>query len=214
VDKRTARELFDGVMLGDAGLYHTGTNAQFSLSGSARQNKGVCSDMIEYLCIVRDALSVLGVNWCNGHPKVYNGYSKDMHYLRPTLKSLVCPFLGEQYTRWYRDKGKVVPSDVRVSPVTLAHWFMGDGSSTQDKRCVTVGVTLQTHCFTEDSISILEDRLLNCGIKTGRVTCKFVKSGAGIAISILQESVNQFMNMVCPYVVEPYLYKIKYRHVG
>lgn len=210
--KQGAYEVFDGVMLGDGGLYHTGINAQFSLSLSAKLDQGLCSSMLEYLRCIKDTFELLGVEFCTGHPIAYCMMNKSRHYWRPTLKSRVHPLLQSQYVRWYAaGRTKRVPEDVLVTPLSLAHWFMGDGCSGQDKRCVTIDVSLQAHRFRESDLAVLENKLHGLGLHTGRRRNNKVSTGAGIAITIFQDSVNEFMSMVDAYVIEPYRYKLKYR---
>jgi len=210
--KQEAWQIFDGVMLGDAGLYHTGINAQFSLSLSAKLDHELRNNMLGYLRYVRDAFELLGIEFCTGHPIAYCISSRGRYYWRPTLKSKVHPLLQNQYIRCYpANVAKGVPEDVTVTPLSLAHWFMGDGCSGRDNRCIAVDVSLQTHGFQEGDLAVLESKLHDLGLHTGRRKNSKVNTGVGIAITILQDSVNEFMNIVNPYVVEPYRYKIKHR---
>ncbi len=102
-----------------------------------------------------------------------------------------------------------MPRDLILTPVSLAHWFMNDGSSSKDHRSRSINVKLCTQGFGIESIILLEKRLWEVGVlHTGRRYYK-VDKGAGVEITILQASVSDFMNTIEPHMLDPYRYKIK-----
>lgn len=61
----------------------------------------------------------------------------------------------EQRKRWYPDGVKRIPKDVDLSPIALANWYWGDGStSNHGYRMV-----FHTDGFDEDEVLFLRDRL-------------------------------------------------------
>jgi hypothetical protein len=238
MNKQEALEVFNGIMLGDAGLGlsgRNGTGAVLNIALSAKRDIKLEEQTLAYLCSVRDDLLFLGINFCIGHPVVSDRTSKGKLYRNCKLSSIVCPFLKDEYHRWYPGgkrvakavargqfgsqivvkeypgEKKVVPVNITLTPLSLAHWFMGDGCSQQSKLCETVVVNLSTYAFSFGDIEILERGLHDLNISTGRAVYPSINKGSGVRLTILQNSVNDFMHMIDPYVVEPYRYKIKYR---
>ena len=191
-------EVLDGVMLGDGNLSKPAVNAclRYGKSGN---------DHIDLVHYVKEQLEEIGVVFASNMPKALTDENL-------WLSSRVHIILTGEYFRWYHNGKKEVPEDILLSPRTLAVLFMDDGSSTYShKSGPTVTVYLATHSFSEYSIKLLEKALLLKGINTGRDHDKRVKGGAGIYITILQDSVDLFMSTVSPYVFPSYQYKIKYR---
>lgn len=200
-----AEQLFDGVMLGDGGLvqFRPGGAAHFSMSL-------VGEDKLAYMGQVARALSSLGIRISDGYPKVSHSVSRGKPYTRCDLLTLSHSLLALERGRWYRKGKKEVPPDLYLTPLSLSHWFMNDGSSSFTKY-VTVYVSLSTYCFSIDSMEILERELSCLGIDSFRGKDKRVALGAGIRLFVRQTSVNRFMDIVEPYIVEPFKYKVKRR---
>lgn len=58
--------------------------------------------------------------------------------------------------RWYPDGMKVIPRDLLLTPTSLAHWFCGDGTFSQDGS-----LDFCTNGFTEEDVTFLSERLLH-----------------------------------------------------
>lgn len=199
--------ILDGVMLGDGRICFSRNNPdayfQMNLSGS--------KTMI-YLEYLKQALIHMGIHVSQNYPKLYPAVSRGKPYALACLATSCSSRLTAEQPRWYlgRKGQKIVPADIELSPVTLAHWFMGDGSSSKG-ACGCINTTLCTDSFPKECVEILETCLHGISVNTGREH-RHVKEGSGIRLTILQSSVNNFMHMIDPYVVEPYRYKIKYRN--
>ena len=202
-----AKQILDGLMLGDGSLAMPNASAYLSIN--------LCGEgTLSYLDNISSALLALGISLCDGYPKILHAVSKGKPYEYSSLASRVSPILTNEYHRWYSTGRKEVPSDVRISRLALAHWFMGDGCSISDdryKKSTSVEVSFSTYSFGESSIALLENELHRIGFSTGRNNHKGIKDGSGIRITILQRDVNSFMKIIEPCMLEPYLYKIKYR---
>lgn len=209
-----AMEVFDGAMLSDAGLAFSrrADNAFFSIGLSGKEH-------MDWLYYIRGALRRLGVEACNSHPKASvrtNFWGKP--YCCCVLATKVSPFLTEQYARWrYRrcEDGwiKGLPDDICLTPITLANWFMGDGSSRRRKRkwsVDTISTKLHTQGFTLAETGYLEDLLEGAGFATGREYVG-VGSNSRVVLTIRQKSVDEFMAVVRPYILLSYMYKVKFR---
>lgn len=209
MDKQTALEVFNGVMLGDAGMYQSRHWARYTYFVIGL-SKGEMSALSCYLRYVKDALVSMGIQVSGDFPKVQKGMSKGKPYTHCRLSTWSSPQLAEMYPKWYKEDLKIVPTNVYLGPVTLAHWFMGDGSSRYG-RSGNVYTSFATMGFPVDSISVLEEALHDLGLNTGRGYDRRIEKGDGITLFLLQDSVNKFMDIVRPYMMEPYMYKIKYR---
>lgn len=204
-EKATAQEVFDGVMLSDGSLKMRVKDAFFSIDLS-----GI--DHIDWLYAIKDALTALDIPFGPSWPRLYKSKSRGKTFYGVWLESLSCPTLTVQYSRWYPKGIKTVPSDVWFSAITLAHWFMGDGSSsfgnvkgyTQDRY---IRASFATDKFTYSEVGALVDSLRLLGLKHARRA----RSSKGYYDIHIQEmdSVRVLMEIVTPYICESYRYKIK-----
>lgn len=122
-------EVFDGVMLSDASLKFSkkGKNAWFSMGLSG-------SEHMDWLTFVKTTLVALGVPVHDRGLGLYRGFSKGKSYIGALLQSSSQPFLTKQHERWYNGNTKIVPEDVAITPLSVANWFMGDGSSSPRQK--------------------------------------------------------------------------------
>lgn len=196
-----AYEVYTGMMLGDCSLRMDGKNAQLRINLS-----GI--DTIGYLNFVKAHLEKLGITFCDGHPKTRKAISRGKPYDLCRMASTTCAFLTSEYEKWYPSGTKVVPTDVYLSPISLAHWFMGDGSSSRQRGLKAINVVFATNSYNFDSVERLRKLLLGLGISTSRHTIK-----GRFIIYVRQQSIDTLMGLIEPHIVEPYLYKVKYRGV-
>ncbi len=207
--RQKALEVFDGVMLADAGLGLHRREARFCIT-LCKGNKPALN---RYLYYIKEALLAIGITVSSRSPNVFRGISKGREYEYCRLQSRISPLLTIQYHRWYRNHVKIVPDDIRITPISIAHWFMGDGSSLRDKRYrgACIDVSLSTYSFCAEDIKTLEKKLDGLGLSTGRRHYANIDTGDGIVITLHQASVNKFMDLISSYMMEPYLYKLKYK---
>jgi len=60
----------------------------------------------------------------------------------------------EEFRQWfYRDRRKVVPEDLELTPLSMAVWFMDDGSR-KSSQCR--GLLLNTQSFTQAEVQLLQ----------------------------------------------------------
>lgn len=194
-------EVFDGVMLSDASLKFSkkSKNAWFSMGLSG-------SEHMDWLTYVKTALVALGVPVHDRGLGLYRGTSKGKPYIGALLQSSSQTLLTKQHERWYSENIKIVPKDVVVTPLSVANWFMGDGSSSPDKRNDAIVTHLACCKFTFEENMLLVECLAGLGIVA---TAAFNRGYPRVNIS--QFSVNRFMNMIEEYILPSYQYKIKRR---
>lgn len=211
MDAEEAVQVFSGVMLGDGGLAlrRFCDNANFRMALSSKKQGIPSVSLIGYLHFVMGALASLGVEAMTGHPKVFKRVRPDgQTYDYCDLETKVSPFLTHEYLRWYSNGRKEVPKDLVLTPISVAHWFMGDGTSSKQAagKPLFDCVNLCTQAFNSYSQELLKVQLLGLSIYA-----TIQRSGSKQKIYILQDSVDDFMRVVDPHVIEPYRYKIKYR---
>ena len=97
--------------------------------------------------------------------------------------------------KFYKDDKKIVPKDIRLTPLSLAIWYMDDGCLS-DNHCI-----IATDGFSKEDIIFLQDAFLK------RFLIKSsVKNGSKIAIK--RESFNTFFSLVNPYILSSMRHKI------
>ena len=98
----------------------------------------------------------------------------------------------------------------KLDAFAIATWFMDDGSSTFGKGCAkeSIRAGFATLSFPKEQLKFLQARLLEFGILT---TLHKHPDGFGLNIAIRQKSINLFMALIEPYMVECMRYKIKKR---
>lgn len=210
VNEAEAAEVFDGLMLGDGSLRHRGISADFRMALSGERLGIPLESFRSFLCYVKGILELLGVEACTGHPRFFKEPYKGRSHYKCGLSTRVSSFATSQHPRWYPDGRKEVPDDLALTPISLAYWFMGDGCSYRKKNAAGVDISLCTQGFDECSIERLESQLTELNLCTGRGHRSNTVKGSGIIIFIRYASANNFMNLIDPYVVEPYRYKIKH----
>jgi len=119
--------------------------------------------------------------------KLYDNYYKSYKY---TTKSYV--ELIELKKMWYPNGKKVIPEDLKLTPITVRQWYIGDGCLVKPKKG-NPWIQLSTDGYLYNDVDILVDKLSKININaTHRI------SNNRIAIST--HSVEQFFKYIgdCP----------------
>jgi len=210
IDKRLI-ELVDGLLLSDGTLSkpnpkHRHVNSRLRIPQRA--------DRIEWLNWIKGFLIErrIKVNLVTNEERSFtdprNGkiYVTQPQYL---LYTEHLPFFREQYQRWYPNGEKHVPIDINLSPLTLAQWYMGDGSlSFRTGHGRTHAIFFYTYDFTEQECDFLGNKLkekYGFNIKTYKRSNRKYK-GKEIYISGKRD-VLRFLEMTRPYMVDCFAYK-------
>ena len=97
--------------------------------------------------------------------------------------------------KFYVKNKKIVPKDIKLTPLSLAVWYMDDGCFS-DNKCI-----IATDGFSKDDIYFLQEFLLEeFNIKSS------LKNKSKIMIK--KESFNAFFPIIRPYIISSMLYKI------
>ena len=107
------------------------------------------------------------------------------------------PILTPYYNLFFKDGKKTIPLNLKLNPLSLAVWFMDDGSKSRSS------VYLNTQQFSKEEQRRLVD-LLRCqfGIES-----TLNKDKIYTRIRIRSRSINKFINLVKPFVLEEFRYK-------
>ena len=120
-------EFIDGALLGDGHITKPkGNSCQFSYITSKQSHA-------EY---VYQKLKRMAVGECKNGPikaEVYDKRTKKTYtsYRFRTINNIT--FLGLRQ-RWYPNKIKIIPSDVKLTPTSTLIWYLGDGALMAVKR--------------------------------------------------------------------------------
>jgi hypothetical protein len=130
----------DGWMLGDGNIAFTGIQAYFQFS----------SKYEEYIQYVKNTIEQNGLV-C----KIYKIIDKKYKTAAFKLKTLSTIQLADIYNKWYVNRKKIVPSDIKLSSPIIRNWIMDDGSISKDRG----HLRLCTCSFTVDECEILAKKL-------------------------------------------------------
>lgn len=176
-------EILDGLLLGDGCLIKRNLNARYSHSCKHK----------EYLEWLQRYFEDNGISVT---PKIYQkNEGRGIYY---QIQSRVNPILTTQYERWYLNKKKTVPQDIELTPLSVLHWYIGDGGLDSDKGYLRQ-ISLAAHSFSYNERQILVDKLNRLGFKASNR-----KNGL---ICIAKSSISSFLNWIGASPVESYNYK-------
>ena len=145
--------IIKGGLLGDGCVTKYGTYQQ-----EAKDKK--------YLEWLGGLLNKNGINCKVISIKHKNSYSKSKTFY--CLYTHSCPAFFELRKRWYikNNKGKEIkgiPTDIELTPITLLHWYLGDGNFKRDDRELPKGsrpsLRLYVNDFLREDIGLLLGKL-------------------------------------------------------
>jgi len=139
-------------------------------------------------------------NICASGPKQRKGKNKRIAYRFFTRQH---PELSELHKIFYRNKEKIIPSNLNLDPIILAVWFMDDGS-----RCGNSDFYLNTQKFSPKDQEKLIEKLDSMGLKV-----KLNRDKNYYRIRFLFSSVLKLKEIVKKYFTPSMLYKLSYNPV-
>ncbi|MBA7589311.1 hypothetical protein ES708_31393 [subsurface metagenome] len=190
-----AIEWINGELLGDGCL-------QSCSPCSARFQYG--SKHKEYINYISDVLESFGIKRSGKiHKKHHTDRGMDCYgYQYKTLSYVELLPLRE---KWYLDGKKVVPRDIKITPVTLRQWHIGDGYL-RKRKYGRPHIILATSGFLINDVDWLVEQIGNLGIKAKRTP--------RLNIYISARSVKRFINYIGECPVSCYQYKFSYEKGG
>ncbi|KKR37726.1 MAG: LAGLIDADG homing endonuclease [Parcubacteria group bacterium GW2011_GWF2_40_10] len=106
--------------------------------------------------------------------------------------------LTNLYYMFYKNGRKIIPKDIDIDPISIAIWYMDDGS-----KCRDGDIYLNTQQFSLNDQKIL----LNCLRKLG-INARLNRDKKYHRIRILKESIKGFMDIIKPFVAPSMKYKL------
>lgn len=198
-------EIINGLMLSDGNLQKPLTqfqNSRFVLGQSTKN--------IQLVYFFQKHLKTLGIESSIRYYKAKLGDTV-------ILNSLKYPDFTRLRELWYYDGTKIVPRNLVLTEKTLAFWFMGDGSTRwmNRKKARRVNIHIATYGFDNDSVIFLRNKLNELGLEKIKIYYRLMNPNRQPHIYIdNDEDVIKFMNIVKPYIIDCFAYKIKYPEVN
>lgn len=185
-----AIEFIEGELLGDGCLVSPSLYSALFQYGSK---------YLEYINYISNTLESFGIKQSG---KIREYIYKDINYIAYHYRSLSYPELLSIRNRWYPNNKKIVPKNLRLTPLIIRQWFIGDGSLVKPKRRENPHIILSTCGFTILEVECLVAKLIQLGFNAKRQL-------SGNRIHISTESTKDFLDYIgnCP--VECYSYKFK-----
>lgn len=149
-------EAIDGFLLGDGGV---------SLNTKETAGRLRCSVEYQEFCAYM-------MSFFSGYQSVWSKYEQSSMKQGIVWQGSTSfhPDLLQQYLRWYpfvESKGKrdkQPPDDIRVTPLSVMIWYLGDGSLIVDEEANTVMLRLSTDSFLPERVEFLAGKLREKGI--------------------------------------------------
>jgi len=123
------------------------------------------------------------------------------------LRTLNYPFLIDERKRWYYNGRKIVPNDLKLTPLLLAQWFQGDGCNSGEKY-----FRLSTNSFTLDEVYFLKE-LLKSDLNIDSNIYK-QRKGQYVIVVTKRESMRRFLTIIEPFILPSFQYKLDFKKKG
>lgn len=147
------REVVEGLLLGDGGIdLRSGRTPRLALTNKSW----------EYARLVQSQLEEHGISTSMGSH--IRGYAR--------LWTIAWPSLTPVAAAWYAEDGKKrhVPVDARLTPISVLHWYLGDGGLAKLKGKRPAGY-LYTNSFPQSDVERLAAGLIDLGVAARAMRC-------------------------------------------
>jgi LAGLIDADG DNA endonuclease family protein len=147
-------EILTGLMLGDGHLCLNGISAYLTVVRAIKDKEYLEYEADIFFKFLTKSHQEIGLKQRSHYKKEYNKTYIDVFF--NTSNNPV--FLAHQ-EKWYRNCVKIVPSDLKLTSTTVAHWIADDAYLTTNKLPYRFAMSLSTHGFTKDEVYFLADLL-------------------------------------------------------
>lgn len=128
-------------------------------------------------------------------PKARKCNGKRMAYRFTTLS---LPEMTILYEKFYKKRKKIIPKELRLSPLSLAVWFMDDGSKSRNS------IYLNTQQF-----SLSDQKKLQRFLRNGyKIETTLNKDKKYYRIRVRVKSTDRFKEIIKPFVLPLFYYKL------
>jgi len=145
-------QIFNGHMLGDGYLSKrpNDKNAKFGIL-RATQDLEYLQWSAEYF---NEYLTTRGIK----DSSFFDSRTNKIYY-RSDFYTRSLPVFTEYYNKWYPEGYKIIPTDLTLTPMTIAIWLCDDGCITKTKKALTIAFS--TDCFPKSNVVILKNKLID-----------------------------------------------------
>ncbi len=194
-------EIINGLMLSDAYISNPKIN-----EGNARIEITQTPKRIEFLNYLAEYFFDIGLG-SNLRRIIHWNKQKQKHYVTMHLSTSKNPTITKLRNYWYPNKNKIVPKDFKLTHKSLAYWFMGDGHSSWHNEGKSIDLQLATYSFESESMNVLKNQLKRFNLKFN-----IIQRSKGYLMfrTADQKNNERFMNLVEPYILPCFQYKIKH----
>jgi len=191
--KQKQRDIIIGKILGDGHLetMTKGKTYRLKIEHSINQK--------EYVDWVYKNLQSIA----SKHPQERVIQLNDKQYKKYWFNTINTPSLRFYAQQFYHGRKKIVPKMIKrwLNPLTLAVWFMDDGSIKSKFHKAKI---INTQSFAITDLKLLQSALLErYGIET-----KIRNQKEGQQIYLLSKTIDKFESIIRPYIVESMSYKL------
>lgn len=133
------QQVLDGALLGDGSLiiHKNGVNAYLSYLSKSKQH-------VEFVMnYFQDFLTDSGYK-----DSSYFDKRTQKEYFHTAAKTKSLNIFTQQYSRWYVNKKKHIPEDLKISPLVCLIWYIGDGGLIKANK--SQYIKLSTQCFSKE----------------------------------------------------------------
>jgi hypothetical protein len=185
------REVLTGKLLGDGSMFSEGRSIVWGHSEAQREYSNWTAECIGMLAHPTEAFAT-------------SGYGSEMSRRRTVNSDLVKSLTAEFSTQ----EGKQVPADIALTPISLAFWYMDDGSLSHDDG------QIDRACFAVCSFN--QQSVINLVTAMAKLGLKAVIQGepGRFRLRLNATDAELFFLMVAPYIHPSMQYKLPARYRG
>lgn len=182
------REILVGCLLGDAYITKLG---KIQIEQCSKQ-----SDYIKW-----KYQELASISYPNPPKEVIRHEKRDNNRITKSFRFWTRQYFRSWRDKFYIDQQKIFPTDLVtwVTPLSIAVWFMDDGSYDKKYNCI-----FSTECFNTQSLSVLTRMLQTFGIETTLNK----DSISSFRLRIRSKSLNKFFELIRSHIHHSMLYKL------
>ena len=109
------------------------------------------------------------------------------------------------FDKFYCNKIKVIPRDINITPITLKHHYIGDGTHNRKNKIIYI----YTYGFTKEDVEYLVQQYNKLGIKFNIYKSRKYNDDRGYYLSVPKKYYNKFFDIIGECPVDCYKYKWK-----
>lgn len=210
------KEILNGCMLGDGCIskqHNQNRNCEFSESHQTSHVEilhGLYNELYPFMLDVKKVYRKKIIGYGDNNTIIHSKTEKEKAF---AIRSMSHPLFTKLERKWYKrdengeyifkpvgnngrmDRIKTIPRDLKLTPLTLAYWYFGDGTLAYKNTCGRI--CFYTNGFSEEDVQFLIKRLKN-DTNLLNVNYYFPKINQPIIVLSSEDTFN-FINMISEY---------------